>query len=295
MDKKRARVRTALAAIGCCSILVSGVFAANIGGGTVNASALNLRAEASTDSAITGVAYNGASVVVRAQAADGWYQVWYNGAEGYMSAEYLNFSETLDAELGTGTIQGTEVRLRAGADLSAQILGSYDTGTTMKVIGVSGEWYKVSYNGTEGYVHSDYMTLEALPGVTAAYAAYTPGQQIVNTAMQYMGVPYVWAGTSPSGFDCSGLVYYCYKENGYSINRTAASIYSNGVAVDRSELQPGDAICFTDGSYSYIGHVGIYIGNNEFIHASSSSGCVTINSLSENYYNNHYYGARRIV
>ena len=74
-----------------------------------------------------------------------------------------------------------------------------------------------------------------------------------------------------------------------------ASLFSDGAYVDRSLLQPGDVICFYSGSYGYIGHCGIYIGDGQFIHASSSAGQVVIDSLSEGYYNSHYYGARRIV
>ena len=114
--------------------------------------------------------------------------------------------------------------------------------------------------------------------------------------MSYLGVPYVWAGTSPSGFDCSGFVYYVYKECGYSINRTAESIYSNGTYVEKSQLQVGDTVHFTSGSNSnYIGHVGIYIGDGQFIHASSGVGRVVISDLSSTYYLNNYYGARRII
>ena len=292
------------------ALLCVSAFAASSGGATVTASALNMRSEPNTDSSIVTVAPHGAAVVVLGKDdASGWYKVWYKGNEGYMSPDYLSLADTLDSNFGTGSIQGTTVRMRDGAGYSSNTLAYYNTGTTMTVTGVSGEWYKVSYNGTTGYVHSDYMYLApaaeettvsadssaTVTTVTSTDSTSGDGERIVALAKQYLGVPYVWGGTSPSGFDCSGLVYYVYKQCGYSINRTAASIYTNGRAVDRSELQPGDAICFTNRGYSYIGHVGIYIGNNQFIHASSGSGKVIISSLSESYYNSHYYGARRII
>lgn len=288
---KKAMGRTLLAAVCCCAALAGSAFAASIGGAVVNTQALNLRVAPNTGADIAGVGVKGQAVVVQEIRNDYWFKVICNGVEGYMSGDYLNFSETLEADCGSGTIKGSGVRLRAGAGYDSKILGSYSTGTKMTVLGVDGAWYKVQYGSTVGYVHSDYFTL----GKRSSGSSVSIGQTIVDTAMQYMGVPYVWAGTSPKGFDCSGLVFYCFKENGYDINRTAASIYSNGDYVERSNLKVGDVICFTNSSYSYIGHVGIYIGNDQFIHASSSSGCVTIDSLSTRYYNNHYYGARRIA
>lgn len=286
--------RILLLTICCCTLLAGSAFATTDGGAVVTASALNLRSEPNTGSAITTVAYRNQPVIVQERRADNWYKVIYNGTEGYMSADYLNHADTLNsAELGTGMIKGYGVRLRAGASLDSQILGHYSTGTNLKILGVSGAWYCVELNGINGYVYSDYVTLNKQ--TTAAPIIRNDGQKFVDTAMQYIGVPYVWAGTSPYGFDCSGLVYYCCKLNGYNINRTAASIYYNGVYVDRQNLQPGDAICFWNGSYTEIGHVGFYIGDGKFIHASSGAGYVTINSLSENYYNSHYYGARRIA
>ena len=293
MNRKKAWGRTLFAAVCCCAALTGSALAANEGAALVNANALNLRSAPNTGAQVLSVVYNKQPVIVEDIQNDYWFKVICNGTEGYMSGDYLDFYETLDANLGTGVIKGSSVRLRASASLNGQILGNYNSGTKLTILGVSGEWYKVSLSGTTGYVHSDYVTLDQQ--AAAASTAYTTGQKLVDTAMQYIGVPYVWAGTSPKGFDCSGLVFYCCKENGIDINRTAASIYSNGTYVERSQLQPGDAICFTNGSYSSIGHVGLYIGNGEFVHASSGSGCVTTNSLSENYYNNHYYGARRLV
>ncbi|WP_207650775.1 C40 family peptidase [Sporobacter termitidis] len=121
------------------------------------------------------------------------------------------------------------------------------------------------------------------------------GQDIVNYAKKFLGVPYVYGGTSPSGFDCSGLVYYCYKHFGYSVNRTASGLSFNGASVSSSSLQPGDVILFTAQSGGYIGHTGIYIGNGQFIHAPHTGDVVKISSLSESYYKNHYYSARRII
>lgn len=121
------------------------------------------------------------------------------------------------------------------------------------------------------------------------------GQDIVNYAETFLGVSYVYGGTSPSGFDCSGLVYYCYRHFGYSLNRTAAGLAYNGTPVSASALQVGDIILFTSTDGGYIGHTGIYIGSGQFIHAPHTGDVVKISSLSDSYYTSHYWGARRLI
>lgn len=122
------------------------------------------------------------------------------------------------------------------------------------------------------------------------------GNDIVNFAKQYLGYKYVSGGASPStGFDCSGLTYYVYKNFGITLNRSSYAQISNGIGVSRAELQPGDLVLFNNSSNSKIGHVGIYIGSNTFIHAANSRKGVITTSLSDNYYSSRFAGARRII
>jgi cell wall-associated NlpC family hydrolase len=108
--------------------------------------------------------------------------------------------------------------------------------------------------------------------------------------MQYLGVPYSWGGSTPSGFDCSGLVAYAYAQVGVSLPHSSYSQYGYGVSVSKDELQPGDLVFF-DG----LGHVGIYIGGGQFIHAPHTGDVVKISSLGESWYAATYVGARRIT
>ncbi len=287
MDKKA--LKTLAMGTALSAVLSVSAFAASIGGATVTATALNLRSQPSQSAPVVLSPQLGTSVVVGGTVGDQWYKVVYQGYTGYMSSEFLSFSETMDGDFGTGTVCGSDVRIRSGASLSSGIISVLQNGAQLRVLGVSGNWYKISGDGISGYIHSDYLSLNG-----GAASASPSGQTIVDTAMKYLGVPYVWGGTSANGFDCSGLVHFVYKECGYTINRTAASIYQNGVAVEKSQLQAGDAICFSSYSNS-IGHVGIYIGDGQFIHASSSEGVVTIGDLNSSYYTKNYVGARRIV
>ena len=129
----------------------------------------------------------------------------------------------------------------------------------------------------------------------AASSGTGTGQDIVDFAKSFLGVPYVYGGTSPKGFDCSGLVYYCYKNYGYSLNRTASGQALNGKSVSASELKAGDIIIFSNRGGKSIGHCGIYIGNGKFIHAPHTGDVVKISSLSDAYYSKHYMYARRII
>ena len=112
---------------------------------------------------------------------------------------------------------------------------------------------------------------------------------VVGIAMQYLGVPYVWGGASPSGFDCSGFIMFVFGQIGVSLPHHAASQYNAGSPVSREALEAGDLVFF-DG----LGHAGIYIGGDQFIHAPHTGDVVKISSLSESWYAGTYVGARRL-
>jgi hypothetical protein len=126
-----------------------------------------------------------------------------------------------------------------------------------------------------------------------SYIPMADPQRLINTAMTYIGVPYVWGGESKNGVDCSGLVLKCLNEQGFKITHKASIQAKFGKFVPSNALMPGDAIFFADKKHNQIGHVGLYIGNGRFIHAASSLGKVSISNLDEKYYREHYVLARR--
>jgi cell wall-associated NlpC family hydrolase len=130
-------------------------------------------------------------------------------------------------------------------------------------------------------------------GTIAAPVSSKKAQEIINYAKQFMGVKYVFGGASPNGFDCSGFTMYVFNKFGINLPHSASSQAGLGTAVSKSNLIPGDLVFFQTYK-SGISHVGIYIGNNNFLEASSSRG-IAITSLSSSYYSTRYIGATRIL
>ena len=119
-------------------------------------------------------------------------------------------------------------------------------------------------------------------------------RQVTTLAKQLRSTPYVWGGNSPNGFDCSGYIYYIFHYFNLELPRMADEQYEVGISVKRSELQEGDLVYFS----TYMpgpSHVGLYIGENKFIHASSAAGKVIITPLTAEYYQTNFIGARRVI
>ena len=122
-----------------------------------------------------------------------------------------------------------------------------------------------------------------------------PGQQALAVATAYLGTPFIWGGASPAtGFDDAGLVQYAYAQAGVALPRVADDQCRTGAPVARADLLPGDVVCFGDGS-GYVDHVGLYAGDNRFLHAPHTGAVVGYNALSEPYYSQRFTGGRRVT
>lgn len=284
--------------------------------GFVTASSLRLRSGATTSAATLDYAPKGEVVVILERAGD-WYKVNYNLQTGYMHGDYLNVSERRNGELGYGQLNGNKVNVRSGPGTGHSTLTQAARGDKAYIIGINNLWFKVIYNDVVGYIRSDYVDLTEIPyenqdstksplffrggkstGMPVSPSALqgsstTLADKIIATAKRYIGVPYVWGGATPSGFDCSGFVQYVFKAHGIVLPRTSKEQYTVGKYVSKANLRPGDLVYFNT-SGSGVSHLGIYIGNNQFIHSSSSKG-VTITSLSNSYWSARYLGARRVL
>lgn len=138
------------------------------------------------------------------------------------------------------------------------------------------------------------MAAPRKPAAAVAPPAGAPTQGIAGAALKYLGAPYVWGGSSPSGFDCSGFVWHAARQAGKSISRGMLGEYNSGSHPSRDELKPGDLVFFQNTYSPGLSHNGIFIGNGQFVHAADEAAGVTISSLSAAYWSSHWFGATRL-
>lgn len=236
---------------------------AELGYGTVNGSAVNLRSGPSTSYRSVGTASKGGKCYILGL-NNGWYKVIYNSTVCYIRSDFLDLTEI-------------PYENKDSSKSPKFFRGGKSTGITPSAAALNGA--VASNNASSGSV--------VLTNVT--------GAQILAEAQKYLGTPYVSGGASPAGFDCSGFVYYVLKQMGYSVSRTPAGQFSIGTSVSKESLKPGDIVYFANTYISGISHVGIYAGNGQFIHSPNSRSTVSYSDLTTGYWANHYYGARRVA
>ena len=218
----------------------------------------------------------------------------------------------------TAYVNANSLKVRKEPNTSSEVIDSLKRNAQVSIVEELDGWYKIKISNQIGYVSATYISDERTEETTSRgnvvreeetantdntnNADITPappsenGEAVVEYAKQYLGYRYVSGGSSPStGFDCSGFTSYVYKNFGVTLSRTSKGQINNGVAVEKSNLQPGDIVVFNNEANTAIGHVGIYIGGGNFIHAANAREGVKITSLSSSYYVTRYVGARRVI
>lgn len=289
---------------------------------------LRVRAEASTDAEIVGKLYPYAVAHV-VERGEEWSKVESGSVSGYVANEFLMFGDEAGAYITENykycaSVEVPALNVRQAQSTESECIGSVTGGQELDVLGETDEWVEIQYNDdTVGYVAREFvevgwnyptaMTLEeeqamieaalaekaakaaqtttrsseiaVLPPVNTSAEGLALGQQIASYACQFVGNPYVYGGSSlTNGTDCSGFTMAVYAQFGYSLSHSSAVQMSQGTAVSLDAVQPGDIIC-------YSGHVGLYIGGGQIVHASTESTGIIISNM---YYTSPI-GARRIV
>lgn len=217
----------------------------------------------------------------------------------------------------------SSANIREKASTSSNIITTLLRNTEVTITAEEGDFYKIQYQDITGYISKALVSEKPVAEVTSRSSGErkvnqienststtendnkadekttsnsSAGANIVSYAKQYVGYKYTYGGTTPStGFDCSGFVYYVFNSCGYSLSRSCQVQANSGSAVSRQNLSAGDLIFFNNGSNGSIGHVAIYIGGGQIVHAENSRTGVRIDTINSGYYNKYYYSARRIV
>lgn len=282
---------------------------------TISGTTVNVRSKPDTSSKILTQLSKG-TVVAVSEIQDNWCKVTDNGVTGWVSKQFVVVTE---AVAGKGTINGNNVNVRSKPSVSGGKVAQLGNGTKVDIIKKSDGWYRIALgDGKYGWVSSEFVAykgstssrgsedtiVEAVNGDDRTVSDESTSsdssdlrQQIVAYAKKFLGVKYVYGGSSPKGFDCSGFVQYVMKHFDIKVDRSSEDQALNGKKVSKSDLKPGDMVFFdTNGGHNAIEHAGISLGDGYFIHASSGSAHkVTISNLNEGFYDDAYMWARRVI
>lgn len=252
----------------------------NIGITDVESGNLNVRENPSTSAALVGKMPKDSACEVL-EMLDGWAHIQSGEVEGYVSLEFLLTgpeamlkAKEIAETVVTADVDGLNARVEPSVE--SAVLTQIRKGEELEYLDAAEDWIKVGIDNNEAYVYAEYVTVEKKlkTAITMTELRYGVGVSdvrvdLVEYAKQFLGNPYVWGGTSlTNGADCSGFVLSIYKKYGYTLPHYSGSQANCGTKISFSDIQPGDLI-FYNNDNGVIGHVAIYIGNNQIIHASS--------------------------
>lgn len=283
---------------------------------TVNVSSLNVRTGPSTSHTVLGSVNKGKTVQVVGEVQD-WFKINFNAGTGYVSKDFVtkggsavsNQTQQPTTNNNTTTVQtgGSYVvntgalKVRTGPATYNAVIGGVTNGTVLNVTGAENGWYKINHNGRAGYVSADFVkfvkggvnnvTNNVQQPVKDVQKPTTGGNtsSIAGFARSLNGSPYRTAGTTPAGFDCSGFIHYELNQTGHKgARQTVAGYWSSKTKT--SNPQPGDLVYFQNTYKSGPSHMGVYLGNGQFISAETDATGVRISSVSNSYWSKHLLG-----
>lgn len=272
----------------------------------INANSVNFRKGPSmTTDLLASIKEKGISVTLLEETSS-YHKVLYS-KEGYLFKDYLKIDEGKKSATTTGSVN---FRSSSNSKSDSNIVAKLSKGEKVNIIAIEGNWVKVSYS-KEGYIYNKFITTKKTTTNSSNSNANssnnsssannvtnnssTKADKVVNYAKTLLGKPYVWGATGPNRFDCSGFTSYVFKNAiGKTLPRTSSYQGTVGTKISKSNIKKGDLITFTTNGKGTISHVGIYIGNNQFIHASSTPKKVVISDLN-GYYSSRIVNIRRVI
>ena len=296
------KMKFAVTTAAATAIVCTGALAANV----TSTTDVNVRSGAGNSYSVLTVMKSGTTTASLGNSGK-WTKVNVNGKTGYVYSKYLTSGgNTSSTPSNNGSqnvsktvyISASSLNVRSGAGTSYSVIGNLKKGNSASVVGSTSGWYKIKYGSGYGYISSKYTTSSAPSnGGGNNGGTVTPsngsGSSIVSYAKSFLGCSYVYGATGPRSFDCSGFTQYVYAHFGKSIPRNSAAQYSSSKKISKSQLQAGDLIFFSNSSAGKVGHVAIYIGGGQMIHAANSKTGVCIDSINSSYYTSHYIGCGR--
>lgn len=194
-----------------------------------------------------------------------------------------------------GVMLDTALTLYSQADSSSSAVRTLSAGKVAQLLDITDDgWYLISFGNATGYVPADSCRGVNYADYAGSSAARDLLEELIDYAYTYLGTPYLYGGTGYGGIDCSGFTMRCFEYVGYSLSHGARYQYTNATPVTVAQRAAGDLVFFSGPGSDLIEHVGIYLGNGRFIHASYTQG-VTVDSIYGGYFSQYYYGAARVI
>ena len=251
----------------------------------IKGASVNIRSGASTSTEIITTLSQNTEIKLKGE-EDGWYKVEVNGKIGYVLSSLVSNNKV--------EVTSRSAVAERSANNSVNNTNTSNTVQNTQSNQVNSEKANTQTQSASTSNSAQQSQEQTNTETAPVQTSYSKGEEVVNYAKQFLGCKYVYGGAGPYVFDCSGFTMFVYNHFGVNMGHSAVTQAYVGYYVPRSNLQPGDLIIINNESNTSIGHVGMYVGGGNFIHASSGSGQIIISPLSNAYYNARYVTARRI-